>query len=445
MNTARLNPIALLGNISIPRRAAWLVGIMMSGQLLAFLCQIFLARSLGADSYGYYIYTLSWGSLLVVGLKLGQEQATLRFLPAYVVHHDWARAAAFFRWSTRLAGGVSVLAAVVAATLVFVFRNRLDPTFVQTALLGCLLLPAATLLPIFCAGLQARHRVISARLPETILRPLLLICGVFAVYVSFPFGLDARAAMVVHILAVSMLAVIAYWQCRRAMPADSWKATPQYEVRQWGEFSAVFLWIGGVPLVFSQLDVLILGIMTTPAEAAVYATARRIAVLITLGLMVANTLLASRISECHARGDHHQIQKLLRSASWLLLGVSIPLLLAVLLLGRFVLQLFGENFVQAYPALVILAVAQTANALCGSVGLILMMTGHQKFGAWAALFVCLLNSGLNLVLIPMLGILGAAWAFALSVVLQNILLVVYIRGKLGIYPTVFNLWQVRTT
>jgi O-antigen/teichoic acid export membrane protein len=85
----------------------------------------------------------------------------------------------------------------------------------------------------------------------------------------------------------------------------------------------------------------------------------------------------------------------------------------------------------------ILGTAQVINALSGPVAEILLMTGHQKEAARSLFLAVLLNVGLNIILVPRIGINGAAIATATSTVLWSILLIFRVRKLVGIRSFAF--------
>jgi O-antigen/teichoic acid export membrane protein len=122
-------------------------------------------------------------------------------------------------------------------------------------------------------------------------------------------------------------------------------------------------------------------------------------------------------------------------------AVTVPVSLGLVVLGTTVLGWFGEEFTGGALALQVLLVGQVVNALCGSVGTVLLMIGRERELGIVSAASAVLNVVLNLVLIPRLGIVGAALASSASLVLFNVVLVVRVRFSLGLDTTVFGLWR----
>jgi len=79
----------------------------------------------------------------------------------------------------------------------------------------------------------------------------------------------------------------------------------------------------------------------------------------------------------------------------------------------------------------------------GSVGNILNMTGHEKEVIGGILISLVFNIGLNLFLVPRLGMIGAATATGTSIVIWNIILWALVKQKIGINASVFNFNKIR--
>jgi len=108
-------------------------------------------------------------------------------------------------------------------------------------------------------------------------------------------------------------------------------------------------------------------------------------------------------------------------------------MLPLVLFGKPLLLLFGEAFVSGYPALLLLLCGVAVNALCGSVGLFLSMTGHHRVVVLVAFCSLSVNLILSPILIPRYGIIGSALATATSLATWNICMLLLVRRRLGIW------------
>ena len=96
------------------------------------------------------------------------------------------------------------------------------------------------------------------------------------------------------------------------------------------------------------------------------------------------------------------------------------------------LHLFGKSFTAGAPALLILAVGHLVNAATGPTGILLTMTGKQKWEVANTISMVAFNFLLNLVFIPTMGLIGAAIATAVSIATINGLKLVQVYMLFGL-------------
>jgi O-antigen/teichoic acid export membrane protein len=100
------------------------------------------------------------------------------------------------------------------------------------------------------------------------------------------------------------------------------------------------------------------------------------------------------------------------------------------------LRLFGRGFDAGYMAMVILAVGNSAGGIVGPTALVLNMTGEQDATARAYGTAAVANILLNALLIPPLGIVGAACATGMTDVAVSVWLYGVVRRRFAVAPAV---------
>lgn len=116
-----------------------------------------------------------------------------------------------------------------------------------------------------------------------------------------------------------------------------------------------------------------------------------------------------------------------------LLAVSLALGLFMLMTGKYFLWLFGEEFMAGSTILWILIAGIVIRSSVGPAESLLVMTGNQNSCAGIYVFALFINVTLNLTLIPIFGIAGAAIATTLSLCFESAALYSIVRRKLGIH------------
>jgi O-antigen/teichoic acid export membrane protein len=206
----------------------------------------------------------------------------------------------------------------------------------------------------------------------------------------------------------------------------------------WAQSGFALMLMSSMQLVLGRLDVLMLGAIVGPAAAGIYMVVSKLAELTTFALSTTNTVVAPMISEYHVAGNRDDLQRLLGLSARIIAVVTTAFAVVFWVLGEWGLSLFGEEFKAGYTALLILIAGQVFNGLCGPVGFLATMTGHERWAAANQFVAAALNVLLNSLLIPRYGMVGAAVATATSMAVWNLSLLAFVLVRLRLNPTIFS-------
>ncbi|MCH8327235.1 MAG: polysaccharide biosynthesis C-terminal domain-containing protein, partial [Candidatus Marinimicrobia bacterium] len=147
------------------------------------------------------------------------------------------------------------------------------------------------------------------------------------------------------------------------------------------------------------------------------------------------------VSEHQATNNLPQIKRLLKlSTLWTFIFLW-PLLLLILLYGSKIMLIFGGDFLQSAVALRLLALATFSISITLGLAAVVTMTGHPRFVLINSIVALSVNIGLNLLLIPRYGLMGAAISTGTASLLIALLRVVQTWRLLHISP--FSLGMLR--
>lgn len=411
--------------------------VMVAGVGIGFLTQLLLARLLGVAAFGLYVFVYTWVRLAGGLARMGVDTSAHRFVAAYREEAEWGRLRAFTAWGRRLSRAAALAFGV--PFLVVAWQAAARPDEAPVWLLGALALPLFVALLVEAGFLQGLKRPVQAQLGPRLLQPLLVLVGVGAAALLLDGPLGAIHALLATVVALAAALLLTLHLQRRALPAEVTVAAPAERDDAWWRVSLSMLFITAVNLVQTQTDIAMLGLLLSTDLSGIYSAAAKVAEFVAFGLAAVNAVAGPLIAAHHVRGERARIQRLLRLAAWGVLAFAVVAVTLLALLGPWVLSLFGEAFGAAYGALLILMGGQLLNAFCGSVGVLLMMTGRHGVVAWLMGGSALVNVTLNLLLIPPFGLEGAAAATATTLVLWNLALLWVVVRRLGFNPTVLPL------
>jgi O-antigen/teichoic acid export membrane protein len=141
-----------------------------------------------------------------------------------------------------------------------------------------------------------------------------------------------------------------------------------------------------------------------------------------------------RLAEALATGDHRAANELYQTATGWLVLVTWPINLLVVLFAPVYLRLFGDGYPAGAPVVVVLAVAMLVATGCGMVDMVLAMAGRTSWNLVNVLIALGVTVGLDVLLIPRYGALGAAVGLACAVVVNNLLPLLQVRRSIGLHP-----------
>ncbi len=412
--------------------------IKVIGAALNFITQVLLARMLGVQGYGFFAYATSWMILLSIPAQLGLRDSLIRFVPEYEATNRPGHIRGILRFALR----ATFLSAVVIAGL-FAIVLLTSPGFwarEQIAVLWIMLgvLPVFTLNRIRESGLRAFRRVALAFAPEHIIRPIVL-CGLCALIFLSSKELLAWQAWFCNMAALGAAFLVGSWWLFQSLPGEVRSAKPEQSHRHWLVVSLPMFMMTGMNVVMNQSGVVLLGFFIPPAEVGVYAVCVRIMILVNFAVTSVDAMIGPLISRLYYAGQKQELQNMLTLAAWGIFLITCLTCGFLSLFGTYVLNFFGPAFVQGYTPLLILILGQLINALAGSVAFIMITTGYQIKAVRIVGIAATFNIIISFLLIPTLGIYGAALSSAISISLVKLLMLKSVLKKIHLNPTIIRI------
>lgn len=409
-----------------------------------FLISIFLARLLGTQGYGEFTYAFAWVFLLVALAVMGFDKLLIRYISVYRSKQQWGLMRGIIRRSQQAVLIISLFVMVIAAITGLLVSGFEKSGLLVAFLLALLMLPVYALVRVKQTSMQGLNFVVRSQVPEIVFQPILFILLIGVTYVMRGMTLSAPLAVIDFVIATIFTLLVLSYMFHRVIPDEVRSMTPSYDTGLWIKTALPLLLIDSMYIINSRTDVIMLGAMKGAVSAGIYNVANRGAELIIFVLNSINMVLAPTIAALYTQGDKERLQNIITLSVRIVLLFSLPVALGLVFFGKYFLMIFGNEFVLGNKALTILSIAQLFNCAMGSVGLLLIMTGHQRQAAIGVVISAVLNVIFNALFIPIWGIEGAAIATGISIISWNSIYVVWVYRKLGIYTTALgkiSLWK----
>lgn len=413
-------------------------GLSIAHAGLGFLSHLLLAQFLGKTGLGIYTYAFSWVELLGITATFGLPQLLIREVAVYQTTAAWGLLRGLLRWATRLVLALSIGVALVAAGMAWIIAKGDEQGMAAALGLALLALPFMSLRSVRLAAMQGLRRVVLGRMPEALLAPIFLMLFLVGAYFWSGRALSVSAAIVMQILATTITFLIGSGLLLCIKPQEINAAVAEYQKGHWLRSAIPFMLLLEMNNINARLDILMLGAIQGAAEVGIYTVARRGVGGIIFMLGAVNSVLAPLVASLYAQKNMRLLQRLIIKSARVASLFALVVTLGLFVFGKWFLLLFGKEFVQGQQTLRILSIGMFVNATMGSVGLLLNMTGYERYTLLSVGCSLILNGLLNLVLIPKWGANGAAIATTGSMILWNVLSFIWVYQKLGINSTAFG-------
>ncbi|SCB40107.1 oligosaccharide flippase family protein [Rhizobium hainanense] len=412
--------------------------IRVAGAALAFLSQIILARLMGRFEYGIFVFV--WVLMILFGnlACLGFPTAIIRFLPKYDAsgNHDAIRG---LNATARLfVVAVSGTLALIGALLIYALRGMIEHYYVMPIFLGLIAVPMIALGDVLDGTARAKHWPVMALSPTFLIRPtLILLFMVAAILAGAPR--DAVTAMAAALAGAFTSVLLQYlavtFRLRRHYP----NGPKAIEFSAWTAVALPIFLVEGVGYLLTNSDVIVVGIFLDPDEVAVYFAAAKTMALVLFVSFAVRAAIGPRFAAILAEGDRSKLAAFATEATRWSFFPALAVGLVVLAAGQLLLSLFGAAFTEGQIVMAILLAGILARALVGPAEVLLTMADKQMLCVYLYAVALVANVGLNVALIPHLGIEGAAIAGATAMAIEALLLHIAVRHALGI--TLFALMR----
>jgi len=422
-------------NGSVAASALWSFALFVVSRGLGALTGFALAVLLGAAGYGAYSFAMALASSLMVPALVGTDGLLVREIATYRRRRQWPLTRGILLRTAQAVLSATLVLGALAALVGIVASSWLDPELASVWWLGLAIMPLLAFINLIQAAMRGLSHVVLGQVPVLLIKP-----GFFALFVGVAWlwlGDEISAPLAILLTgAAALLALLAAWtHLLRRLPREVKAGPAEFRTRVWVQSAAPMLAIGLVQVVNAHVDIVMIGALLGAGPTGVFTLANTVAGLVLLALNAVNAVLGPALVTAHASGDRARLQQLVTRTTRGALMAALPLAMVFLILGGPLLALFGAEFTEGRLALAVLTVGHLFNVFMGSVGLILIMTGHERDAAWGIALATLVHVLLNAVLIPHWGVVGAAAANAGSVILWNFLLARRAYVRLGLHTS----------
>ena len=405
-------------------------------QITGFISGVIIARFLGAFLFGQYNLGMVVVRFLSNFCVLGSDRGLVKFIPVYNLE-DKGKTKQIIITSTLLC----FLTSTIIAVLLYIFSDTIAIMFFDSENMSGVLrifslyLPVFSLFRIFLAVLRGFKRADLQAFVWYFISPLLFLLMVIPIYFfGFKLGGVIAARIISHLCGLICLAFFVL----KVFPEITTVIRSRVNIKEYFSFSFPLLFIGLLHFLIGNIGILMIGYFREEDAAGIYSVAVRISLLSLFFLTAVNSIFGPNMSELTKLNDFENIKKLMNVLTkWITYGAG-TLLAIVIVLHDDILHVFGREYISGTVPLLILMTGQFCNALAGPTGVVLVMSGKQKYEVFNSIAIVIANILLCYILIPRFGVTGAAVSMAVSIIGVNILKVSEVYYEFRFHPYSLN-------
>ena len=395
------------------------IGVFIS-KILAYLYRIVVAR-LGAEQYGFISIGIAILGVFVTISLLGMNEGVIRYVSYFKGKDERAKIKGVLSTALKL----TTILGIVLSILLFIFSDLVAVRIFHNHQLSSIIKIFAIIIPInvfreillstIKAYRKVEYEVFSRNIVENSFKLLLTLLFIY-------IGFNVLGAALAYLFATIASTIIALYFFR--------KVYLNFKINKPAEYSNKELLSYCWPLIFNTFifqvilwtDTFMLGFFKTPSDVGIYNAALPTGQLMYIFPYALMTLFFPVLSELHARGSRQAFESIYKTTTRWIFMINLALLSVFIIFSKQVISvLFGREYLSGSMALVILSTGYFFYYLTSNSNYILMILKKTKLIFMNTIAAALINILLNFILIPKFGIVGAAIATVLSLMIIAIL------------------------
>lgn len=407
------------------------IGTVIS-MFFGFLSKAIIARYFSTTEYGVFNLALTVLNIALVMATLGFQNALPREIAFYGEKEP-----------SRIEGLISTALAIVALNsiilmiILIIGAKDISQIFHEVRLIFALRIAAfslpfsaltGTIISISQGFGRVKEKVYFQNIFYQIIWLLLIL---FIWFLECPF----ICIFFTYLIAQLLTFLILIFEINKT---NLFKVKPNFDLKLGKKliiFSLPLLLTGILGFIMTRTDTLMLGYYTSLEDVGIYSAAVPLAQLGVLFLNSAAFLYFPVASRLYAMGKVQELKRIYQILTKWIFLLTFPLFSMMVLFPDIILKFFfGTKYIPADLALQILSLGVMVQVLLGLNGTNLIVIGESNFVLISNLLSAVLNILLNVILIPLYGIEGAAVATAVSYAVGYVLISFKLYQKSNIHP-----------
>lgn len=423
------------------KSSAFVFIAVIISKLASYGYKIIIARYFGPEVYGLFTLALVIITIAASITTFGISEGMFRYVSYY-------RGKKYFGHIKRLvidARNFFIISGIICTILLALFSGYIAENVFRNGKLGPLILgmgfaiPFMVLSNLYLGVLRGFERVKTYSSLINIYQNIARL-GLIALLIIMGFGFASIS--ISYVLTFIGLLIVSNYYARKEISSLKIKNLPPTKevIPEVFSYSWPLLFSGLLYSVFYWTDSLFLGYFVNAESVGLYNSAITIISLFGIAPDIFMQLFFPIISLKFSEKKAEVIRRLTRQVTKWVYLLNIPIFLVIFLFSEhWITVLFGNEFIAANYSLKILAIGAIFSSIIWIFSNLISISGRTKLVLLDFVIFVLINIILNIMLIPVYGMIGAAIATLTTQILFALVLVIQIKKVYKFNPLKFRI------
>jgi len=411
-------------------------------KLFGLIYRVLVGRYIGPEEYGIIAVMIAVYTIGKKLSRLGIPKGVQKYVAEYRPENSIEKQVGVVRTGTILI----TISSLITASALFIISPWLSTEIFNESRAIWPIRFAALLLPIWAhkgnfvavtdAYEKMQYHAYTSQIFPNIAK--VILTGIFII-----LGYGYLGAAAAFAIGYGLAAVAAGYYAYKILP-EIFKPnfSSSFDFRKLFTHSWPLFAAGLLASIAGYIDTLMLQVFLGAREVGLYNSAYPFASALAFGTSIFGSIYLSNASKLYKNGKKEEMMSAYGMiVKWTAI-VAIPLLAIMLVFPQSLLQIFGEEYLGMANVLRILGLGFLLSALIGPISGVIQAVEKTKYKLYLTVFTGVSNISLNLVLIPIYGVIGAAFATAGTFLLAFIVKSAILYKFTGILPFRFSLLKI---
>ncbi len=397
------------------------IGVLFS-KVFSYVYRIIIAREFGPETYGIFSLAMMVSGLFIVFSSMGIGDGLTRYIPLYRGKNQKEKIKYLIRRFAKIFFISGIAATVLMLILSQFIANKIfnEPELYEFLVIFSFIIPINLFLTILISSLKGYEKIGWYSFLSNILIPL---SNLVLILLFMFMGIGVYSVILSYVLGELIVLILSFIVTKKQIPEIFEKIKKSKEKGLLKEvilYSFPLFLAGMSWKLFKWGDSFVIGLFKSVADVGIYNAAVPVAMLLAMAPQLFMQLFFPLITRFYSQGDKKTISEIAKQTSKWIFILNIPLLvLFIVFPTEFLRIFFGEVYIPAANSLRFISIGVFFLSFFEISYRLIAMKGLSKILLIDIVSISVLNVLLNMLLVPYMGISGAAIATMFSYILLS--------------------------